>query len=256
MALLVVALALVLGAAHVESGSATTGAPTTFLSGTFCPDNDPAAMFVLPGTEETSDILAAHGASGSVDAVWIDLSLFDNNFATGTFLSMGIGRRDPVGAEYHDWRHLQHEATHFYRLNAHVGDRWIELGRGTFRTNNCLVLLHLFCGADGSVNATFDVMRPGILEQGALPVESWIDLSLVDNGFAAGSYIGSGPFGPTPPAGSTRNIFIWSGLTAGRTHHYRENTLYTAAGWVSQYEGSFVTPNCDGLPKKLPQLSL
>ena len=123
-------LALIAVVPRAESTSATTAAPTTFLSGTFCPDNDPAAMFILPGTGETNDILAAHGTSGVVDAVWIDLSLLDNSFAPATFLSMGIGRRDPVAAEYHDWRHLEHEATHFYRLNAHVDDRWVELGHG------------------------------------------------------------------------------------------------------------------------------
>ena len=153
---------------------------------------------------------------------------------------------------YREWRGLQHEATHFYRLNAHAGERWVELGHGTFRTNNCLVLLHLFCATDGSVNATFEPLRAGILEHGGLPVESWIDLSLSDNGFADGTYLGSGPFGPDPPAGSSNNIFVWSRLVAGRTHFYRQNARYTAAGWVSQYEGTFVTPNCDGLPRKFP----
>jgi len=247
------ALVLLAGAPRA-SVNATTAPPPAFLSGTFCPDNDPAAMFIVPGIEETADILAARGISGRVDAVWIDLSLFDNDFAQGTFLGLGPNTPDPDGAVTRAWRGLDHETTHFYRLNARVGDRWVELGRGTFRTNNCLVLLQVLCEGDDSVRATFEPLQPGILEQGGLPTETWIDLSLFNNGFAAGTFIGNGPVAFNPHG--ARNDSDWPGLLPGRTHYYRENTHYSAAGWVPQYNGSFDTPTCASLPKKYKQLPL
>ena len=100
-------LALIVVVPLAESTSATIAAPTAFLTGTFCPDNDPAAMFIAPGIEETAAILEAHGVAGGVDAFWIDLSLFDNAFAPGTFLSVGPFAPNRYGATYHEWRGLE-----------------------------------------------------------------------------------------------------------------------------------------------------
>ena len=67
----------------------------------------------------------------------------------------------------------------------------------------------------------------------------WIDLSLSDNGFAPGTFIGAGPF--SPRRGATE--FGWEGLEVARKHYYRLNAL-TEGGWREIGRGSFETINC------------
>ena len=67
--------------------------------------------------------------------------------------------------------------------------------------------------------------------------EQWVDISLADNGFQPGTFIGAGAFG------SGVNSYTWTGITKGLVHYWRVNTL-TAAGWIVSDTGSFVA--CGG----------
>jgi hypothetical protein len=82
--------------------------------------------------------------------------------------------------------------------------------------------------------------------------ESWIDLSLTDNGFVGGSYQSVGPF-----AGST-NAYSWPGLKTYEPYFWRVGSK-TAAGTVVSETGVFVAcsepillasnPECNGKPE-------
>jgi hypothetical protein len=54
--------------------------------------------------------------------------------------------------------------------------------------------------------------------------QQWLDISLFNNRFAPGTFVGIGPF----PAGTSN--FVWSGLRPGLTHFLRINTL-SPYGW-------------------------
>src|SRR5581483_7493837 len=84
------------------------------------------------------------------------------------------------------------------------------------------------CLPDNTVRAHFLWTSSG---QG----EQWVDLSLFDNGFAPGTFLGAGPL----PPGQT--VFAWDGLIPNATHYLRVNTL-TADGWFPSQTLIFSTP--------------
>ncbi|HLF79094.1 MAG TPA: hypothetical protein VJB57_16555 [Dehalococcoidia bacterium] len=64
----------------------------------------------------------------------------------------------------------------------------------------------------------------------------WVDLSLSNNGFFPGTFVGLGPLA------SSQRSFTWDGILAGLTHFLRVNTL-TAAGWSTSPIIAFTTRN-------------
>ncbi len=66
----------------------------------------------------------------------------------------------------------------------------------------------------------------------------YVDLSLQNNGFAPGTFVSAGGFGPGMYG------LVWDGLRQGLTHFARVNT-YTSAGWRESGTLSFYTPLCD-----------
>ena len=66
----------------------------------------------------------------------------------------------------------------------------------------------------------------------------YLDLSIFNNGFAPGTFIGAGGFG------TAMYGYIWDGLRQGATHFARVNT-YTNAGWHESGTLAFYTPVCD-----------
>ena len=231
--------------AHSESN---TIAPQNFVYAQSChaPFAPPSAGFAIPGRRDL-------GALADVEQVWIDLSLFNNNFRPDTFI--GAGPFTPRnGALEFQWDNLDQVQTHYYRLNALRDDVWIELGRGSFETINCGVVEYIECDighAAGTQRVQFGIAaafsspeRPAI--------EQWFDITLfsnprnpiLDNGFPPGTFMGAGPF----PREGTH--FTWQGIRPGLRHHYRLNVLYAGMhpGWEQQYSGSFVSLNCGNLP--------
>jgi hypothetical protein len=65
----------------------------------------------------------------------------------------------------------------------------------------------------------------------------WFDLSLSNNGFAPGTFVGIGPLG------SSQTSFSWDGILPGLTHFMRINTL-TPYGWSVSQTLSFTTRDC------------
>jgi hypothetical protein len=66
----------------------------------------------------------------------------------------------------------------------------------------------------------------------------YLDLSIFNDGFAPGTFVGLGPFDKHGWGWS------WDGLLQGTTHFARINTL-TSAGWKASETLAFYTPVCD-----------
>jgi len=60
----------------------------------------------------------------------------------------------------------------------------------------------------------------------------YVDISIFDNGFAPGSFIGTA-------AGGSANSLTWNGILTGTPHVWRVNAL-TASGWITSETGAFV----------------
>jgi hypothetical protein len=74
----------------------------------------------------------------------------------------------------------------------------------------------------------------------------FVDLSLFNNGWFPGTFLGAGPLFPA------QNNLVWDGLLPGATHFVRVNTL-TAFGWQPSPTFSFFTrADCFRQPPCLP----
>src|SRR6476620_4973168 len=74
------------------------------------------------------------------------------------------------------------------------------------------------------------------------------DLSLFNNGWLFGTFIGIGPFGPS------QNTSVWEGLVPGQWHYLRINTL-TAYGWQPSQTIAFLSRNdCYTQPAPQPPI--
>lgn len=65
----------------------------------------------------------------------------------------------------------------------------------------------------------------------------WVDLSLFDNRWSWGTFLGAGPL---PGSAGT---WFWDGLLANTTHYYRINA-HSVAGWNASVTYSFRTISC------------
>jgi hypothetical protein len=202
------------------------------------------AMFLLPNVEEARDLVSGQGLTGEIDAVWLDLSLSDNHFLPGTFLPLGplfLGR-----AVF--WNGLLPANLHYYRLNALVGDRWVQIGAGTFETPDCDVVTRIACNwsADGSLAFT-NIVRfnlgpwrprgggPGPDKDN--PVE-YLDLVLWYDFFPQTTLVGIPVRAPT-----VLDVTVLPGIR----HFYRRNSLAADGYWYAQWHGKFLSLRCDNL---------
>lgn len=100
--------------------------------------------------------------------------------------------------------------------------------------------------ANGSASVTFS-WTPGS------GVVQWLDISLYNNGFAGGTFLGAGPMG------LGQSSLTWNGIKPGLVHYWRVNTL-TSAGWIASATGQFVpcapsAPAPPAAPVSLPGLA-
>jgi len=81
-------------------------------------------------------------------------------------------------------------------------------------------------------------------------VVQYLDLSVLNNGFAPGTFLSAGPL-----AGDA-NSFIWDGLLPNTTHYFRVNTL-SASGWQPSATGYVTTLPCSTMaPMPIPGASV
>ncbi len=212
---------------------------------------DVTATFVLPSTDE---LLEQFGATP--EQMWIDLSLFDNGFASSTFLGFGAFAHHRADGTVIRLRHLYGSSPHFYRVNGLFGGRWIEIGRGAFETPNCGFVTSIGCQIPDGENVVQFAVPPASPVPGLTPTQQWIDLTLssnplnpiLDDGFPPGTFVAAGPFK------STGASFLWRDLRSGLLHHYRVNTLYAGSDprWVTEFSGAFLSLSCADLPYQIP----
>lgn len=205
------------------------------------------AWFLIPQREEAAQRVAEHGGPGTVpDQVWIDISLVDNGFAEGTYLGAGPFLPPVAGTASFVWSGLVPGRLHVYRLNARVGDRWFELGSATFETPDCKVVRALSCNSGPPSSSVSFVVSPAARsEQGGVPIQQWLDLSLFDGRFAPGLFLG---IGPLPVSGTS---LLLPGIQPASRHYFRVNADYGPEGWRVLAEGTFLSMNCFGLPENI-----
>ncbi len=164
--------------------------------------------------------------SGAISQ-YLDLSLSDNNFVDGTYVTTGelIPSTNSV-----TWNGIRPGLAHFWRVTAFTASGWVSSSFATFSPCGPAVLLPSPFGCTGAGRATVTfrwspTSPPGFLQ--------YVDITLFDNGFAPGTFLGGGPF--SPAAG----VVVWPGILTNTVHFWRVNTL-TASGWVPSTTGVMV----------------
>lgn len=231
------------GWAHTLEGDAQR-APTTVLSRVqelICDRNGASvtARFSLPAASPPQD-LEGKALPAIPEEIWIDLSLFDNGFAPPTFLGLGPNRAMYQTALI-SWDGLIPNAQHYFRFNARIADQWYSLRVGSFTTPDCASIVRLQCntGQPSAVTFAFPYSAP---EYPPGFVVIWLDLSIFNNGFATGTFIG-GPSLRSRPGSNTTTW--WNGIRPGVRHYYRFNSLVQGVGWIAVRSGTFVSLECD-----------
>jgi hypothetical protein len=194
-----------------------------------------ACSAAVPGA--TTVTLAWPKPGSGAAQTWFDLSLVPG-FAPGWFKGYG-----PLAATQTAYAidGIPSGLTYFYRVNTlYSGNVWKESASGTFVSN---------CGGAGSgappstigVEQACDATMTSVTVTFKWNANSagpqWLDLSMQNNGFAPGTFVGAGP------VGSGGGSFSWQGLAKGATHFWRVNTL-TTSGWRSSDTGAFTTLSC------------
>ncbi len=161
----------------------------------------------------------------SATQIWLDLSLSDNNFAPGTFVSAG-----PLSsnASSYVWSGLLSGRVHYWRVNALTPSGWTPSATGAFVPCGNPALLFGPTTCTGPVTAEVDFRWAPIADQSA---KQWIDIGS-DPNFAPGTFTG---IGPIFSADQTRR---WTGIAADATYFFRVNESGSDGRWhTSQVAG-------------------
>ena len=195
-----------------------------------------ACSAAVPGASTVTLAWAKPGSGAQ--QTWFDISLVPG-FSPGWFKGYG-----PLAVSQTAYAidGVPQGLTYYYRVNTfYGGNSWKESASGTF-VSNCnggggsgappsTIGVQQACDAAGAtVTVTFKWAANSAGPQ-------WLDLSMQNNGFAPGTFVGAGP------APSGQGFFTWQGLAKGGTHYWRVNTL-TPAGWRSSDTGAFTTLSC------------
>jgi hypothetical protein len=162
-----------------------------------------------------------------VSAIYLDLSVFDNDMADGTYFSVALA----PGTTSYTWNGLQPGIAHFWRVTAMgLNGDWVTSGFGQFTPCGTQRLLTVVydCTSGSRATVTFrwaPTSSPGLFQ--------FLDLSLFNNDFAPGTFLGAGPL-----QGSSQAL-TWPAILANATHYFRVNT-FTIFGWGPSLTGTFV----------------
>jgi hypothetical protein len=132
---------------------------------------------------------------------------------------------------------------------------WSE-GTTMLKAFTLAAALAVFCffsvGPQSSQGAAFDMSVAQTCSGGRANVtfswrgsggQQWLDLSLADNGFAPGTFVGAGPvFGSS---------YTWTGLLGGSRHYVRVNQYLSNGAWDTSETWVFTT-QCGPTPDVRP----
>jgi hypothetical protein len=182
----------------------------------------------------TTDCVGFPPTSANVTFVWdhalsafsqfLDLSIVDNNFAPGTFSAAGP-LHPSVGQL--SWHGLLPGVAHYWRVNAWTPDGWLTSATGAFVPCGppSIRFITYTCVGGGLANVTFH------WAYSSPHGDQWLDLSVFNNNFAPGTFLGAGPLSPV--AGQ----LTWTGILANVDHFWRINTLFWT--WFPSQTGHF-----------------
>jgi hypothetical protein len=157
---------------------------------------------------------------------YLDLSLFDNNFQDGTYLSTGAL---PPTQNTFTWNGLLVGQAHFWRVSALTPAGWVSSPFADFSPcgNPVLLPMTYVCTGLGRASITFrwaPATPAGLF--------TFVDLTLFNNNFAPDTFINGGPFP------STNGALVWPGILANMVHYVRVNT-FNGAFWTPSQTGNF-----------------
>jgi hypothetical protein len=191
----------------------------------------------VPGARINAPVVQCFGTTANVifswtpvpgaDSQFVDLTLANNGFAPGTFIGFGplAGTTSTI-----QWNGLVAGQQHFWRVSAGVpGVGWAFSQTGVFTPCGPTAPVggtSTVCSGGGRAAVTFGIPTPPIGTSA-----TYIDISLQDNGFLPGTFVGQN-------ASGAQN-FTWSGILANAQHVYRINNL-TPAGWQTALTSTFV----------------
>ncbi len=168
------------------------------------------------------DWTVASGAS----QVWLDLSLADNGFAPGTFVS--AGPLDPNSSSY-TWSGILTSRVHYWRVNALMSSGWQPSATSAFVACGNPVLLWGPVTCTGPSTASVDFRWAPIADNSA---QQWLDVGN-DPNFAPGSFTGFGAlYAP-------RQTQHWSEVATGGDYFFRINSQTADGKWHTSQTAGF-----------------
>jgi hypothetical protein len=190
----------------------------------------------IPGAVINQPVVQCFGGTANVTFSWtpvanaevqyVDLSLANNGFAGGTFIGFGplTGTTNSI-----QWNGLVAGQTHYWRVSAGVpGAGWVFSATGSFTPCGPQAPLGgttYLCTGGGRATVFWNIPSPGFT-----PTATYVDITIFNNGFAPGTFIGSNATG--------QMHFNWTGILANTTHYWRVNHL-GPSGWVQGGTGNF-----------------
>ena len=244
-AAIVVSAVLALAMQPSPAARADVARPLNFVSSAACEHGGRVqATFLIP------DAARLAASAGHVEQIWIDLSLQDNGFAPGTFIATGPHFAQEGQRTTFEWSGLAPGLRHYYRLNMLIDGQWRRYSQegASFDTPNCVDILRLDCDEQSLTNSVLFASAPpprfGPTEHDRHePASKWVDISMQDNGFAPGTFVGL-------EFPKDDYLVQWHGILSAAQHYYRVNWYFplAAPAWREQTRGAIATLNCYELP--------
>jgi hypothetical protein len=168
-------------------------------------------------------------APGAI-AHWVDLSMVDDEFGLGTFAGYG-----PLGPDANSlsWDGLEPGIAHFWRVHALTASGWSASDSGSFVACGGPAVLpaSVMCEPDGTATINFRWAPSSDRSE-----FQWLDLSVQDNGFEAGTFVSSGPV----TAGT--DALSWPGIQSNTLHFFRVSRSSAWGAWSSYTATVFPCP--------------
>jgi hypothetical protein len=212
-----------------------TSTPTATPTATSTPGPSTAPILNFPTSQCLGSFPFASSANvtftwtgpTNVSAIFLDLSIFDNTFADGTYITMVLA----PGTTTFTWNGIQPGVAHFWRVTGQgLNGDWVMSAFGRFTPCGTQRLLSINYSCTGAGRARVEFRWA---PSSSAADFQFLDISLFNNGFAPGTFLGAGPIIP-----NAQGLF-WDGILANAAHYFRVNA-FTIFGWGPSQTGSFV----------------